>query len=89
MIQDFKSNDIMPCQCGYRPEFYTVAYGTTPYSIHCKNCKKSLHGGYGSVDSFITVWNYIYAMIPARYRMFDISEIRIAEKKRQEREDLE
>ena len=40
MEEQFKTNEINPCKCGFKPEHYTITYGRTPYDIWCPNCEK-------------------------------------------------
>lgn len=61
MVVDFKSEEIKPCRCGFKPDHYSVAYGRTPYDINCPNCKKQtamakcmVTGWYANV---IDYWN--------------------------------
>ena len=54
-IIDEKTDRIEPCQCGFKPDHYSIGYGRTPYSIHCQSCRKSLHGGCD--DRIFDLWN--------------------------------
>jgi len=40
MQVQFKTNKLNPCQCGFKPDHYTVGYGRTPYDVFCPNCHK-------------------------------------------------
>jgi hypothetical protein len=56
MIIDEDTDGIEVCQCGHKPTQYSIAYGRTPYSIHCA-CGKSLHGGCDEPEWFFSFWN--------------------------------
>jgi|ERR1035437_1617287 hypothetical protein len=36
----FKTDELKPCRCGFKPDHYTIGYGQTPYDVFCPNCKK-------------------------------------------------
>ena len=36
----FKTDKLLECRCGFKPNHYTVGYGSTPYDVWCPNCKK-------------------------------------------------
>lgn len=40
MPVEFKTDKLNPCICGFKPDHYTMYYGSTPYDIYCPNCKK-------------------------------------------------
>lgn len=37
---DFKIDQLVPCQCGFKPDHFDIGYGRTPYDIYCPVCKK-------------------------------------------------
>ena len=41
-MSDFKTDGLKPCRCGFKPDHYSVYYGSTPYDVYCPNCKKQL-----------------------------------------------
>jgi hypothetical protein len=67
---DIATDTIQLCQCGSKPDHYTVGYGSNPYYISCPGCKKSLHNGTGSIDNFIILWNDKYRHIFAPGKLF-------------------
>lgn len=42
MQSKFKTDELQPCVCGFKPDHYTVGYGTTPYDVFCPDCRKQL-----------------------------------------------
>lgn len=36
----FKTDLLLPCLCGYKPDHYLVAYGPKPYIVWCPTCQK-------------------------------------------------
>lgn len=40
MVSIFKTEEINPCICGFKPDHFSVYYGRTPYDIFCPTCKK-------------------------------------------------
>lgn len=36
----FKTDELIPCQCGFKPDSYKVYYGRTPYDVICPVCHK-------------------------------------------------
>ncbi|MEK7556831.1 MAG: hypothetical protein AAB538_02535, partial [Patescibacteria group bacterium] len=57
---DKKTNEIEPCECGYKPQHYSIGYGSTPYYISCLGCGKSLHNGTNDPGIIISQWNNDY-----------------------------
>lgn len=61
MPGEFKTNKIKPCQCGFKPDHYSLGYSSTPYDIWCPNCKKQLNNARcrctGMPDHAIDYWN--------------------------------
>ena len=49
----FKTDELKPCRCGFKPDHYTVGYGQTPYDVFCPNCKKQT----SFAKCKITGWN--------------------------------
>lgn len=39
-MSQFKTDEIKPCRCGFKPDHYSIYYGRTPYDIFCPNCQK-------------------------------------------------
>ena len=68
---DRPSEEIKPCECGYKPKFYSIGYGSNPYYIACLGCRKSLHNGQGNIKTFIKLWNDKYRHIKAPGRMIN------------------
>jgi len=60
-IMDYTTDELKPCSCGNKITKYSLAYGSTPYSIFCPVCKKSTNLTAflvtGCVDNFISYWN--------------------------------
>lgn len=42
MESKFKTNELKPCICGFKPDHYSVSYGKTPYDVFCPVCLKQL-----------------------------------------------
>jgi hypothetical protein len=57
---DKQTDKIKPCECGYKPEYYSIGYGDAPYYISCIGCGKSLHDGKDDVNTIINQWNRDY-----------------------------
>lgn len=57
---DEKTEKLLPCYCGGRPDNFSIGYGSTPYYINCPKCRKLVHGGSGVVNHFIEAWNRDY-----------------------------
>lgn len=58
----FKTDKLLPCLCGFKPTHFIVAYGPTPYSIWCPNCKKQTENYKligGCEQDIIDLWNNI------------------------------
>lgn len=72
MIIDEPTDEILPCECGFKPTSYAIAYGPTPYSIFCKGCRKSLHGGTGSSSHFFGYWNKYVRQVKSPNTMYGI-----------------
>lgn len=44
MQVEFKTDELVPCRCGFKPDHFTIGYGRTPYDVFCPVCKKqSVH----------------------------------------------
>lgn len=57
MQVDVETDKLRECFCGYRPKYYTVGYGRTPYSVYCEGCgNKSGYRG-GIPQNIIDHWN--------------------------------
>lgn len=39
-MSEFKTNQLLECKCGFKPDHYNVYYGRTPYDVICPVCKK-------------------------------------------------
>ena len=65
MQVDFQTDKLNSCNCGYKPDHYTVGYGSTPYSITCK-CGKNLYHAKckitGGINNLIDYWNKIISV---------------------------
>src|SRR5271157_2809806 len=61
MIVDVPTDKIAACQCGFKPPTYSIAYGRTPYAIHCQTCDKSLHGGHNDPQEMFDLWERLVA----------------------------
>ena len=61
MDSKFKTDEINPCKCGFKPDHYIVMYGRTPYDIWCPTCKKQTCMAKckvtGSSENAIDYWN--------------------------------
>lgn len=53
MRVDFKIDTLNPCICGFKPDHYSVGYGSTPYDIFCPTCKKQT----ARSKCLVTGWN--------------------------------
>jgi hypothetical protein len=40
---DHPTDQLVPCQCGFKPDHYSIYYSRTPYDVVCSNCKKQLN----------------------------------------------
>ena len=40
---DWETDELIPCQCGYKPDHYSIYYSRTPYDVFCPVCKKQLN----------------------------------------------
>ena len=60
-IVDFKTDKLKPCICGNKIESYGLAYGSTPYLLHCKGCGKSINDTpylvTGNDENLFSLWN--------------------------------
>lgn len=60
-MSEFKTDDLKPCRCGFKPNHYSVYYGNTPYDIWCPNCKKQITSTKcevtGWYENAIDYWN--------------------------------
>ncbi len=81
----FKSEQIEPCRCGFKPDYYRVMYGNTPYDIACPNCKKQttfakclVTGYWGNV---IDYWNKHISKLTKVEMEKEVKEFRIEKKK--------
>lgn len=57
---DIKTDKLNQCECGSKPEHYTVGYSRTPYDVSCPGCGKqtSLYDRIGGApDNIIDFWN--------------------------------
>ena len=61
MIIDEPTDKIVPCQCGFKPTSYSIAYGREPYGIHCPTCDKSLSGGRNNPQQMFDLWERLVA----------------------------
>ena len=57
MIVDQKTDKLDPCRCGFKPDHYSIAYGSTPYSVFCPNCDKQACEVGGPSKDIISFWN--------------------------------
>lgn len=60
-ILDCETSELKDCVCGHKINSYSLAYGSTPYSIHCHGCGKDMHDGAylvtEAVANLIDYWN--------------------------------
>lgn len=59
---NFKTDKLISCLCGFKPEYYSVLYGPTPYTIFCPICiKQTQHYKRigGCEQNIIDLWNNI------------------------------
>ena len=87
MQVDFKTDELIPCLCGFKPDHYSVSYGPTPYDVFCPECKKqaSLFTKYkvsGSPSGIISYWNNHCAKMTKEELKIEYDEF----KKEQEKE---
>lgn len=69
---DKPTDKIEPCECGTKPEYFSIGYGRTPYYISCLGCGKSLHGGKDDPEIIIGAWNRDYRNRPARGQLLNL-----------------
>ena len=60
-MSEFKTSNLLECNCGFKPDRYSIYYGSTPYDVSCPFCKKQttmakckVTGWAGNVISY---WN--------------------------------
>lgn len=85
MISNFKTDKLIPCVCGFKPDHYSVAYGKTPYDVFCPVCKKQttfakclITGWHGNL---IDYWNNHIAMMTLDEMEKEVQEFRKERKK--------
>ena len=61
MIIDTKTDKLLPCLCGYKPDSYSTGYGSEPWCIWGPNCKKQTnfthHYISNHVNNLFDYWN--------------------------------
>lgn len=58
---DVKTDKLLPCHCGKKPDHYSIGYGRTPYYVNCVDCipRTKYVGGCGGYEGhIIDWWNY-------------------------------
>lgn len=85
MVIKFKTDELIPCVCGFKPDHYSVAYGNTPYDIFCPECKKQtclakclITGWHGHL---IDYWNNHIAVMTLEEIDDEVREFREERKK--------
>lgn len=59
---DHKTDELNPCVCGFKPQWYSVYYGRTPYDIFCPVCAKQTINYLafsGNNSTVIQFWNEV------------------------------
>ena len=84
-MSKFKTDELIPCICGFKPDHYNIAYGRTPYDIFCPNCKKQttlakcyITGWHGHL---IDYWNKHIAKLTLKELENEFQEFRKERKK--------
>jgi len=79
MESRFKTEEINTCRCGFKPNYFSVFYGKTPYDIYCPHCKKQtarakckVTGWHGNV---IDYWNKHIANLTKEELEKEVSEL--------------
>lgn len=84
---DFKTDELIPCQCGFKPDHYSIGYGRTPYDIYCPNCKKQSQFAKcqvtGSHYNLIDYWNKHVAGLTLEQMQQEVRDLN-EEKKRED-----
>jgi hypothetical protein len=66
-MYDHPTDELVPCQCGFKPDHYSVYYSRTPYDIWCPNCRKQLNFARckvtGNHENAIDYWNSHLAVL--------------------------
>ncbi len=61
MIVEVKTDELNKCQCGFKPDHYTIGYSRTPYNVYCPVCKKGTNMAKCYVtdhqENLIDYWN--------------------------------
>lgn len=58
MDVEIKTDLLLPCLCGYKPDHYKIAYGRKPYFIWCPVCQKQNWKSLGDLPiNIINKWN--------------------------------
>jgi hypothetical protein len=69
---DKLTDEIEPCECGNKPQHYSIGYNRTPYYISCLGCGKSLHGGKDDPKIIIRAWNNDYRKRSQRGKLLSL-----------------
>ena len=81
-MADIKTDELITCECGSKPDHYSIEYGRTPYMVVCPGCKKQTNRYRqigGLADNIIKFWNEI-ALLKETCKWIDNSLSEIDEK---------
>ena len=60
-IVEEKTDELVPCQCGFKPDHVSIGYSRTPYDVFCPTCKKQTQfakcATTGHIGNAIDYWN--------------------------------
>lgn len=53
------TDQLLPCHCGFKPDHYSISYGSAPYCVFCPECKRQIDGVGGESGAIIPWWNLV------------------------------
>ena len=84
-MNEFKTDKLNECICGFKPDCYFVGYSSTPYDVFCPNCKKQTQFAKcqvtGSVNNLIDYWNKHISKLTLQEMEKEVSDLREERKK--------
>lgn len=87
---DWPTNELIPCQCGFKPDHYSIYYSSTPYDVYCPTCKKQLNFARCKVTGWhghaIDYWNSHLAALTFEEMEEESRKFREERKKMEDRE---
>jgi ribosomal protein L34E len=82
---DHPTDELVPCQCGFKPNHWSIYYSKTPYDIVCKNCKKQQAFAKcaitGHHENAIDYWNKHIASLTLKQMKKEIKDFNKEKKK--------